>query len=216
MCRSPRTYSLAESRPPTVPILPLFREAVVDIDKDVKVNVKGLPGLQRRPARDTRPPTPSEESLRQHDPRQKARPKQRSPSPNRSRSKSLARCSSSTAAKREARSRCSFTPSSPCPPPTPTVTTVTIHAEGQRNPCSRENPGHRRLQRLPARASTSSSGRPTRTRAKKVGYLEARCPDGVFKVNFPELLFENEAHTPGVEATTSMTGRQAVPCTPVS
>ncbi len=51
-------------------------------------------------------------------------------------------------------------------------------------------------------------------KGKKVGYFEAKCPDGVFKVNVPKVLFKNEAHTPGVAATTSFTGRLKVPCAP--
>lgn len=50
-------------------------------------------------------------------------------------------------------------------------------------------------------------------KGKKIGYFEAKCPDGVFKVNLPELLFKNETPMPGVAPTTVIKGRQAVPCT---
>ncbi len=53
-------------------------------------------------------------------------------------------------------------------------------------------------------------------KGKKVGYFEARCPAGVFKVNMPKLVFKNEAHTPGQSATTALKGSVVVPCTPQS
>jgi hypothetical protein len=48
----------------------------------------------------------------------------------------------------------------------------------------------------------------------RVGYLEAKCPDSVFKVNVPRLLFRNETHAEGLAASTVMQGAFAVPCTP--
>lgn len=45
-------------------------------------------------------------------------------------------------------------------------------------------------------------------------YLQAKCPDGVLKVNVPMVRFRNEALTPGVAATTVLKGGVAVPCTP--
>jgi hypothetical protein len=51
-------------------------------------------------------------------------------------------------------------------------------------------------------------------KGKKVGYFEAKCPDGVFKVTVPKVLFKNEAHIPGVAATTVVKDGLAVPCTP--
>jgi len=51
---------------------------------------------------------------------------------------------------------------------------------------------------------------------KKYGYFEAKCPDGVFKANMKTLLFKNEAKVPGVAAQTVIKGSLAVPCTPQS
>jgi hypothetical protein len=51
-------------------------------------------------------------------------------------------------------------------------------------------------------------------KGKKVGYFEAKCPDGVFKANVEKLLFRNEAKVPGVAAQTELKGALAVPCTP--
>ena len=49
---------------------------------------------------------------------------------------------------------------------------------------------------------------------RKLSLLEARCPDGRFKVNLPKLLFKNEAKVPRVAPTTTLKGGFAVPCTP--
>jgi len=48
---------------------------------------------------------------------------------------------------------------------------------------------------------------------KKTGLFEAKCPDGVFKVDVKKILFKNEAHSPGEAAQTSLKGALAVPCT---
>lgn len=57
-------------------------------------------------------------------------------------------------------------------------------------------------------------GRTRVHRDKKVGLLEARCPDGKFRVNVPKLLFKNEAKVPHVPATTTIKGTLFAPCTP--
>ncbi len=51
-------------------------------------------------------------------------------------------------------------------------------------------------------------------KSRKVGYIEAKCPDGVFKTNAPKVVFKNDAQVPGVTATTVLKGGLAVPCTP--
>jgi hypothetical protein len=50
-------------------------------------------------------------------------------------------------------------------------------------------------------------------KGKKVGYGEAKCPDGVFKAKV-SAVFKNEAHVAGVAASTVPKGSLAVPCTP--
>lgn len=45
-------------------------------------------------------------------------------------------------------------------------------------------------------------------------YLAASCDDGVFKVNLPEVVFRNEAHSRGQASTTVLKGSFAPPCTP--
>lgn len=43
-------------------------------------------------------------------------------------------------------------------------------------------------------------------------YLAAKCPDGVFRVNAPNVLFRNDARIPDVENSMSLKGRFNVPC----
>lgn len=99
------------------------------------------------------------------------------------------------------------------PVPAAIVTTVTIAKKGA---------GLHSIAKVPVIAGGSGSvldfkfklGRTYTYKGKKVGYLEARCPDGVFKVKTPSTVFKNEAHTPGVAATTVLKGSLAIPCTP--
>jgi hypothetical protein len=99
------------------------------------------------------------------------------------------------------------------PAPTAIVTTVTITRKGS---------GISGVAKIPVIAGGSGSaldfsfkfGKTYSYKGKKVGYFEAKCPDGVFKVSSPSVVFKNEAHTPGVGATTVLSGALAVPCTP--
>jgi hypothetical protein len=52
-------------------------------------------------------------------------------------------------------------------------------------------------------------------RGERKSFLSARCPDGVFKLSLPKLLFRNEARIPGVAAQTVLKGGLAVPCGPM-
>lgn len=45
-------------------------------------------------------------------------------------------------------------------------------------------------------------------------FLSARCPDGLFELQAPKLLFENDAGTPGVAGQTVLKGALTVPCAP--
>jgi hypothetical protein len=101
------------------------------------------------------------------------------------------------------------------PAPTAIVATVTL---------SRNGSGLHAVATIPAVAEGQGSlldfgfkfGKTYEYKGEQVGYLEAKCPEGVFKVDFPRLLFENEAQVPGVPATTTLAGKLAVPCTPSS
>jgi len=50
-------------------------------------------------------------------------------------------------------------------------------------------------------------------KGKERSYLEAKCPDEAFKVSIPKVLFKNEAGVTGVAPTTMLKGGLAVPCT---
>jgi hypothetical protein len=99
------------------------------------------------------------------------------------------------------------------PVPAAVVTDVTITRKGS---------GIHSVAKIPKVAGGSGStidfdfkvGKTFTYKGKKVGYGEAKCPDGVFKANAKKILFKNEANTPGEAASTSLKGSLAVPCTP--
>ncbi|HET6570966.1 MAG TPA: hypothetical protein VFG58_05705 [Solirubrobacterales bacterium] len=188
-----------------------FREAAVNIDKDVKINVKGFPVCKagQLEARDT---------------------------------KAAKRvCGKTILGEGKADAEIAFPEQKPIqvpspllvfnggehggkvtllihtfitvPAPTAIVTTVTIKRSGS---------GIKSIAKIPVIAGGSGSaldfnfklGKTYRYKGKKVGYFEARCPDGKFKVSAPKVLFKNEANAPGVAAQTVLKGGLAVPCTP--
>lgn len=188
-----------------------FRETVIDVDKDVKISVKGLPACKpgQLEAQDT---------------------------------KAAKRvCGTTVLGSGLAHAEIAFPEQAPIkvaspitvfnggekggkvtllihtfltvPVPAAIVTTVTIAKKGA---------GLHSIAKVPVVAGGSGSvldfkfklGRTYTYNGKKVGYLEARCPDGVFKVSTPKTVFKNEAHTPGVPATTVLKGSLAIPCTP--
>ena len=188
-----------------------FRETEFDIDKDVKVNVKGYPSCKggQLEARDTK--------------------------------SALKACGSAVLGEGDADVEIAFPEQAPIkvhspltifnggekggkitlyfhifitvPAPTAVVTTVTIQKKGS---------GIHSVAKIPVVAGGSGSGldfsfklgKTYSYKGKKVGYLEARCPDGVFKAKVNKVLFKNEASTPGVPAQTLLKGALAVPCTP--
>lgn len=99
------------------------------------------------------------------------------------------------------------------PVPAAIVTQVTIQRKGS---------GLHSVAKIPVIAGGSGSvldfkfklGRTYSYKGKRVGYLEARCPDGTFKVTVPKSVFKNEARIPGVAATTVLKGNLAIPCAP--
>jgi hypothetical protein len=98
------------------------------------------------------------------------------------------------------------------PVPAAVVTDVTITKKGT---------GIHSVAKIPVVAGGSGSaidfdftvGKTFTYNGKKVGYGEAKCPDGVFKANVKKVLFKNEAKTPEEQASTSLKGALAVPCT---
>jgi hypothetical protein len=190
---------------------PAFREAVVDIDKDVKVNVKGYPVCKASQL--TATSTKAAEKA----------------------------CGNTILGEGKAEAEIAFPEQAPIkvpspllvfnggekggkvtllihtfitvPAPTAIVTTVTI---------TRKGTGIHSVAKIPVIVGGSGSalsfnfklGKTYSYKGKKVGYFEAKCPDGVFKVNVPSAVFKNEAHTPGQDASFNLKGALAVPCTP--
>lgn len=188
-----------------------LREVVVDIDKDVKVNVKGLPSCKpgQLEARDTKA--------------------------------AKAVCGATTLGSGIAHVEIAFPEQPPIlvnspltvfnggeqggkvkllihvfitvPVPAAIVTQVTIQRKGT---------GIHSISKIPVAAGGSGSaidfkfklGRTYAYKGKQVGYFEAKCPDGKFKVSTPKILFKNEARVPGVAAQTVLEGGLFVPCTP--
>ncbi|MGB7588757.1 MAG: hypothetical protein WBM00_08620, partial [Solirubrobacterales bacterium] len=188
-----------------------FREAVVDIDKDVKINVKGFPVCKagQLVARDTKAAKKAcgKTILGEgHADAEIAFPEQKPikvPSP------LLVFNGGEKGGKITLLIHTFIT----VPAPTAIVTTVTIQRKGT---------GVHSISKIPVVAGGSGSvldfsfklGKTYSYKGKKIGYFEARCPDGVFKVNAPLVLFKNEAHEPGAQPTTALKGSLAVPCTP--
>jgi hypothetical protein len=188
-----------------------FRETEFNIDKDIKVNVKGYPSCKagELEARDTKA--------------------------------ALKACGNAVLGEGDADVEIAFPEQNPIkvhspltifnggekggkitlyfhifitvPAPTAVVTTVTIQRKGT---------GIHSVAKVPVVAGGSGSaldfsfkiGKTYSYKGKKVGYFEARCPDGVFKATVNKVLFKNEANIPGVAAQTSLKGALAVPCTP--
>jgi len=188
-----------------------FREAVVDFDKDVKVNAKGFPACKagQLEARDTK--------------------------------SALKVCGKSVIGKGKADVEIAFPEQKPILVPSPLTVfsggehggkvTLLIHifitvpaptAVVTKTTITRKGGGFHTVSKIPVVAGGSGSGldfkfqlgKTYTYKGKKVGYFEAKCPDGVFKVNVPKLLFKNEAQTPGVGSQTVLKGKVAVPCKP--
>jgi hypothetical protein len=188
-----------------------FRETTVDVDKDFKINVKGLPVCKasQLEARNTKA--------------------------------ALQVCGDTELGSGNAHAEIAFPEQAPIkvasplkvfnggekggkvkllihtfitvPAPTAIVTDVTVTRKGS---------GLHSVAKIPVIAGGSGSvldfsfklGRTYSYKGRKVGYLEARCPDGVFKVSSPKTVFKNEAGTPGVASVTVLKGSLALPCTP--
>jgi hypothetical protein len=188
-----------------------FREALVNIDRDVKINVKGFPVCKagQLEARDT-----------------KAAKKA---------------CGKAILGEGKADAEIAFPEQKPIQVPSPllvfnggekggkvkllihTFITVPVPAAIVTDvTIKRSGSGLKSVAKIPVIAGGSGSaldfnfklGKTYSYKGKKVGYFEAKCPDGVFKVSVPKILFKNEAREPGVAAQTVLKGSLAVPCTP--
>jgi len=188
-----------------------LRESVVDIDKDVKLNVKGLPVC--KPGQLTARPTSAAKRV----------------------------CGKTTLGTGIAHASIAFPEQTPIrvtspitifngggnarrskllihtfitvPVPAAIVTQVTIRKRGT---------GIHAVAKIPVISGGSGSvldfrfklGRNYGFRGRKMAYSSARCPDGVFRTKTPRTLFKNEARVPGVAAQTVLRGALAVPCKP--
>ena len=188
-----------------------LREAVVDIDKDVKLTVKGLPVC--KPGQLTARNTAAAKKV----------------------------CGATTLGTGIAHAEIAFPEQQPIkvtspitvfngggsaskskllihtfltvPVPAAIVTQVTIAKRGT---------GVHAIAKVPVIAGGSGSvldfkfklGRTYSYRGKKLSYSMAKCPDGVFKARTTKTLFKNEAKVSGVAPQTILKGGLAVPCTP--
>lgn len=188
-----------------------LRETIVDIDKDVKLNVKGLPVCKagQLTARNTAAAkrvcgkTTLGSGIAHAEIAFPEQPPIRVTSPitvfngggNARRSKLLIHTFLTV------------------PVPAAVVTQVTIRKRGT---------GVHAVAKIPVVAGGSGSvldfrfklGRTYTYKGRRMAYSMAKCPDGVFKARTPKTLFKNEAKVPGVPARTVLKGALAVPCTP--
>jgi hypothetical protein len=190
---------------------PALREAIVDIDKDAKVDVKGYPVCKpgKLEARDT--------------------------------GAALKVCGEATIGNGVAHAEIAFPEQPPItvespitvfnggqkggktlllihtfitvPVPAAIVTQVTVQKKGR---------GLHTVALIPVIAGGSGSaidfsfkaGKTFSRKGRKVGVFEAKCPDGKFIARAQKILFKNEAKTPGFPPQTIVEGTFIVPCTP--
>lgn len=190
---------------------PALREMTVDVDRDVAIDVRGLPACDPGPHLDPQD-TPVVKKA----------------------------CGPSTVGRGIAHVEIAFPEQSPIllplpitifnggesggkvklliytfltvPAPAAIVTRVTIERRGS---------GLHSIAKVPVIAGGSGSlldfkfklGRKYAYKGVARSFLAARCPDDAFKVK-AGLFFRNEAHTPGAASTTAMSGNLSVPCAP--
>lgn len=186
-----------------------FREMILDVDKDVKINTRGYPACKvgQLEARDTKSAKRvcgktiigEGKATAEIDFPEQASIKVSSP---------LLVLNGGGNARRTKLLVHTFLT---VPVPAAIVTTVAIQKRGT---------GVHAIAKVPVIAGGSGSaldfrftlGETYRYKRRQVGYFEARCPDGVFKVRSRKALFKNEAGTPGVAAQTVLKGGLALPC----
>jgi hypothetical protein len=189
-----------------------FREALVNFDKDIKINAKHFPAVCK----------PGQLTARDTKAARKA-------------------CGDALIGEGKAEAEIAFPEQKPIKVPSPLLifnggehggkVSLLIHifitvpvpaAIVTKTTLKRSGTGVKSVSKIPVIAGGSGStlsfnfkaGKTYKYQGKKIGYFEARCPDGVFKVTVPKALFKNEAHEPGVAAQTVLKGGLAVPCTP--
>lgn len=187
-----------------------LREAIVDVDRDLKVNVDGLPVCRRRQLEKLDTPT------------------------------ALKVCGNAVVGRGTGEFAIAFPEQKPLivappitvfnggerggtikllihtlirvPRPTPLVAVATSERRGG---------GLHTVVRIPVAAEGAGSlidfqiglGRTYVRDGRKLSLLEARCPDGRFRVNLPKLLFKNETTVSSVPTPTTFKGGFSIPCT---
>jgi hypothetical protein len=187
-----------------------FREAIVDIDKDVQINVKGFPvckssQLQAQDTKSAKKVCGNAILGEGYADAEIAFPEQK---PIKVHSPLLVFNGGGNGGKTLLLIHTFIT----VPVPAAIVTTVTVQKKGT---------GIHSIAKIPVIVGGSGSaidfsfklGKKYAYKGKKYSYAAAKCPDGVFKVN-ATALFKNEAHEPGAQPTTKASGKVAVPCTP--
>jgi hypothetical protein len=189
-----------------------LRETVIDVDKDFKVTVKGFPACSEREltARDTSAArkvcgnTILGKGIAHAEIRFPEQPPIKVTSP----------ITVFNGGEKGGKATLLIHTFITVPAPTAIVTKVTI---------SRKGSGLHTVAKIPVIAGGSGSvldfnfklGKTYTYKGKKIGFLEARCPDGAFKVTVPKTVFKNEANEPGVAAQTVLKDvKLALPCTP--
>jgi hypothetical protein len=186
-----------------------FRELVLDVDKDVKINTKGYPVCRagQLEARDTKAAKRVCGKTIIGEGKATAEIAFPEQAPIKVLSPLLVFNGGESGSKITLLAHTFIT----VPAPAAIVTTVTIQRKGT---------GVHAIAKIPVIAGGSGSalnfsftlGKTYRYKHEKVGYFEARCPDGVFKVRSERALFKNETRTPGVAAQTVLKGGLGVPC----
>jgi hypothetical protein len=192
---------------------PALREAVVDIDKDVKVNAKGYP-VCKVGGLDIRDPNVAKKACR-NTILGEGKAEFEIAFPEQGPIEVSSPVTIFNGGEKGGKVTLLIHATIPVPAPTEIVATITITRKGR---------GIHTVAKIPVISGGSGSllgfnfklGKTYSYKGKKVGYFEAKCPDGVFKVNVPSVIFKNEAHTPGQESAFNLKGSQTVPCTPVS
>jgi hypothetical protein len=187
-----------------------FRELILDVDKDVKINTEGYPACKagQLEARDTK----SAKRVCGETIIGKGRATAAIAFPEQAPIKALSPLLVFNGGESGGKITLLVHTYITVPAPVAIVTTVTVQRRGT---------GVHGIAKVPVIAGGMGSaldfkftlGKTYRYKHEEVGYFEARCPDGVFKVRSKKALFKNEAGTPGVAAQTVLRGGLSVPCT---
>lgn len=188
-----------------------LRESVVRIDKDVKLNVKGLPVC--KPGQLTARNTSAANRVCGKTVLGKGLAHAQIAFPEQAPIKVRSPITVFNGGGNAKRSKLLIHTFLTVPVPAAIVTQVTIRKRGT---------GVHAVAKIPVIAGGSGSvldfrfklGRSYKFKGRRMHYSMAKCPDGVFRATTPKTLFKNEARIPGVAAQTVLKGGLGVPCKP--